>query len=515
MRTNSVIGCVFLFFVVGCGVTLKTTKVSPSAAALKDGKSAPTEIKGEGIVYALPRTEFEVVQPVKMKFSTSGALLEVYDACRYACGKDEVSVPDACRFNTEPKITFAPPELKTVSLPDYDHLYQVTPSADLFQSLNFKFEIASNGVLDKADVKSTNSAYELVSNIASTLIKAAGTPTIRSALSSSVKTHEGKRSCYAVSVEVGTLAKQNEGELTCKVAREISECLAPFETAVGAEQDALHRLFDKAQDGKLKADVVAAIAANRRERLATAKERRNVFAAQFALEEGRVVEALYQVVIPMGGPKEYESHEETLTLGPTIANGTAQIVNVSDNAASFLARLKQDLEYSPRQYKVKSELPPTFELVKAAESQVVGDGYRYRVPVSAPTSLAVYKGQEGTPQYEYGPHKSNKVIAQYGPIAALPSTFKGKGGHILVKHWPDSGGIHTVEIGAEPIPTTALTSVIDAAATQYQARKDKAAADAKAAAAADPELDALTRQQKILALQKQIKDLEAELAKKE
>jgi len=79
---------------------------------------------------------------------------------------------------------------------------------------------------------------------------------------------------------------------------------------------------------------------------------------------------------------------------------------------------------------------------------------------------------------------------------------------VLVKHWPDSGGLQTVEIGAEALPTSAVTNVIDTASEQLKARRDKAAA-------ADPELDALTRQQKILALQKQIRDLEAELAKQE
>ena len=117
--------------------------------------------------------------------------------------------------------------------------------------------------------------------------------------------------------------------------------------------------------------------------------------------------------------------------------------------------------------------------------------------------------------YAFGPVIDKRVVAQYGPIAALPSSFKGKGGHVLVKHWPDSGGLQTVEIGAEALPTSAVTNVIDTASEQLKARRDKAAAAAATAAAADPELDALTRQQKILALQKQIKDLEAELAKKD
>jgi hypothetical protein len=172
------------------------------------------------------------------------------------------------------------------------------------------------------------------------------------------------------------------------------------------------------------------------------------------------------------------------------------------------------LKASTRHYVVTTAMPSAFDTRSSDEGAVLGKGYRYRVPVSAPASLAVYKDTTKS-AYAFGPTTENKVVAQYGPIAALPSSFKGKGGHVLVKHWPDSGGLQTVEIGAEPLPTSAVTSIVDTASEQLKARRDKAAAAAAAAAAADPELDALTRQQKILALQKQIRDLEAELAKQE
>jgi hypothetical protein len=165
------------------------------------------------------------------------------------------------------------------------------------------------------------------------------------------------------------------------------------------------------------------------------------------------------------------------------------------------------LKASTRHSAAASTMPGTFDAATVDESAALGKGYRYRVPVSAPTTLTVYK-DSSKGAFAFGPATDQKVIAQYGPIAALPSSFKGKGGHVLVKHWPDSGGLQTVEIGAEALPTSAVTDVIDSASEQLKARRDKAAA-------ADPELDALTRQQKILALQKQIRDLEAELAKQE
>src|SRR5205823_14395264 len=137
---------------------------------------------------------------------------------------------------------------------------------------------------------------------------------------------------------------------------------------------------------------------------------------------------------------------------------------------------------------VTASVPPGIAQGGADEA-MLGGGYRYRVPVQAETQLKVLDGQKDG-KVIFGPLVESKVIAQYGPIAALPSSFKGKGGHVLVKHWPDSGGLQTVQIGAEAIPSSSVTGVVDEAYKQYKARKDKVDTAAAAAAAADPELDA-------------------------
>lgn len=499
----------------GCGVTLEATRVTPSAAGVLAGNQLPTQVSGEGIVYALPRTEFEVVQPIKLKFSTAGGLRDTYDTCKRACDANPNSVEDACDFSTAPSVLFAPPELRTASVPDYSRIYQVRPSADLFQSLTFKFEIASNGVIDKIDATASNTGFEVVSSVASTLLKVAGAPAARVALDASTRNAgRPRRTCYQTSGDIANLLRQETGSLTCPLVKEVEVCLASYEQDVKAEQKAINDLFDKAQNGSLKADLVAAIANNRRDRLAQAVQRRDDAASLFGLADGKDIEAVYQAILPMGGPEEFQAYSREATLGPTVTNGTSRINSLSDNAGSFLAKLLPQLKLSSRHYVVTSAMPPVFEVLKSEEGTTVGKGYRYRVPVSAPTTLTVFKGSDKL-AYAYGPVADRKVVAQYGAIAALPSSFKGKGGHVLVKHWPDSGGLQTVEIGADALPATAVTDVVGAAADQLKARREKAAAAATAAASADPELDALTRQQKLLTLQKQIKDLETELAKKE
>jgi hypothetical protein len=118
----------------GCGVTLEATRVSPSEAGTKAGQLVPSEVKGEGIVYALPRPEFEIVQPIKLKFSTAGGLRDTFGSCKRACGANSNSVADACDFSTAPSVLFAPPELRTNSVPDYAHLYPVQIASAIAQT---------------------------------------------------------------------------------------------------------------------------------------------------------------------------------------------------------------------------------------------------------------------------------------------------------------------------------------------------------------------------------------------
>ena len=53
-------------------------------------------------------------------------------------------------------------------------------------------------------------------------------------------------------------------------------------------------------------------AANRRERLAAATQRRDEAASLFGLAEGREVEAVYQAILSMGGPNEFQARRDSV-----------------------------------------------------------------------------------------------------------------------------------------------------------------------------------------------------------
>ena len=254
-----------------------------------------------------------------------------------------------------------------------------------------------------------------------------------------------------------------------------------------------------------------ALAANRRERIDAEVATRAEIAAEYGLDSSKPKEATFQIVVPMGGPSDFNDFSKTKILATSVRDGEAKFSSTSDEASKFLPALTEKLLTETRAFAVSATMPPDVAVSTADEEATLGGGYRYRVPIAAPVSLTVLDGTTG--KVLSGPSVDQIVVAQFGPIGALPSKFKGKGGRVMMTPWPDSGGLHSVAIGADALPTTGVTGLLDTATSQLAARRDRTAAAATAAAQVDPELDALTRQQKILALQKQIKELEDSLKK--
>lgn len=519
-----------------CGVTIEAKRVPVSL-----GDSVPTvlprSIDGEGITYALPRTDFEIVQPLKVSIPTAAPLQEIQASCRRACEgfrSRRTPVGDACDYNVEARSTLGWPELQTVQAPDYTRLYQVSPSADLFQTLKFNFDIAANGVIDKASGESANLSYDFVSSVAQTVIKAGGSlgllnaagpltlssrNTGVSALAKSfdIRQRGENKSCFAVSAQVDEMLAKNplKGTLSCKLEESIDGCLDRFEEVVASERTQLTQLFDDARSSQtIDSKLLSMLAANQQSRIDDAVSKRDQAAGLYGLGEGKPIEATYRIVVPVAGPSEFEPGCAGASLGASLRTGFARVIGVSENAAAYLPQVMA-LSGSNVYFEVSSTLPAGMTYATPTSEEPVGKGYRYRIPVTADVTLRVHDNKP-TVACSTAATKTifaRRVVAQFGPIAALTSSFKGKGGHVTIKHWPESGGLQTVEIGADALPAKAVTDVVDTIGAQIKSTKDANSAAKVAAAAADPELDSLTRQQKVLALKKDIKDLEDALRK--
>ena len=482
-----------------CGVTLGAKRVGSS-------EKWASAIAGEGIVYALPRTDFEIVQPVNLKVKGGGALADIIDGCERACvGTNDIldGTDKSCNFNTGSVASLLVPVVASVTRPDPSRLYQVEADAGAFQMLSLKFEVAESGVIQKAESTASNQAYEIVTSTLNTVSKVLPTVLQFAELNATKDAAPvDYKNCFAVSQAVAKEIDKVTGQLQCPLARAIRYCMKDHEKAIADERDALDKLHDDATAKEIDPDVLAAVAANHQARIQAEVAKRNSYAALYGIDQSTVKEASYRIVIPVEGPEEFKDDKETKNLADELDKGTAHVEDVSEGAGKLRGDLIKLLKSEGYTYELVVAQPPH----RAADEQSVGAGYKYRVPAQGSVSLTVRDAPKGA--VKFGPAVDQRLVAQYGAIASLPSHFKGKGGKVVVKHWENSGGIQTVEIGADPMPTSAVTEVIDTAYGQYDARQNANAATAAAAASADPELDALSRQEAILALRKKIKELE-------
>lgn len=484
-----------------CGVTLGAKRVGSS-------EKWASAIAGEGIVYALPRTDFEIVQPVNLKVKGGGAFADIIDGCERACvGTTDEVVDKSCNFKTGSVASLLVPVVASVTRPDPSRLYQVEVDAGAFQMLSLKFEVAESGVIQKAEATASNQAYEIVTSAVSTGLKVLPTVMQFGELNKTkVEESFTYADCFAVSKAVAAEIDKVTGILQCPLVRAIRYCMKDQEKAIADERDALDKLHDHATAKEIDPDVLAAVAANHQARIQAAVAKRNSYAALYGIDQSTVKEASYRIVIPVEGPEEFKDYKETKKLADELDKGTSHVEDVSEGAGKLRGDLIELLKNKRYTYELVVAQPPR----SPVNEQSVGAGYKYRVPAQGSVSLTVRDAPEnGT--VKFGPAVDQRLVAQYGAIASLPSHFKGKGGRVVVKHWENSGGIQTVEIGADPMPTSAVTEVIDTGYGQYEARQNAKAATAAAAAAADPELDALSRQEAILALRKKIKELEEAL----
>ena len=176
------------------------------------------------------------------------------------------------------------------------------------------------------------------------------------------------------------------------------------------------------------------------------------------------------------------------------------------------------LKASGRKFTIGVATPDKMDVCKVGECGDLSSlkGFYYRVP--RPTEVrfkafteTVTTDKDKTPKTieseVTGPIREKRLIAQHGVLAALNSRFKGQGGKVNLKVWPDSGGIQSVEIGSTALPTAVVTGQIDGAFQQYKAKKDAAAA----ASAVDTELEQLKAEEAKKALKKKIREYDKAL----
>nr|VFK08635.1 MAG: hypothetical protein BECKLPF1236A_GA0070988_100195 [Candidatus Kentron sp. LPFa]VFK24873.1 MAG: hypothetical protein BECKLPF1236C_GA0070990_100175 [Candidatus Kentron sp. LPFa] len=147
-----------------------------------------------------------------------------------------------------------------------------------------------------------------------------------------------------------------------------------------------------------------------------------------------------------------------------------------------------------------------------------GDGgYRYRIATAGEVVVDLPgKDKDGKPiRVEVA--SAGVPVAQFGPIAQLPSSFGGTEGNIILSVFTDTGAMKKITVGAKPQSPDSITSgtgVLESFLARRALNDAQKEAELEAAAkeTADAELNELTREKQLLELKKAIRDLKTDLA---
>lgn len=378
-----------------------------------------------------------------------------------------------------------------------------------------------------------------------------------------------KAKCFDLADEMKGIASAaiNSPRLSCGEVRAVQACIvADAGKSVEEEKQERDKLFDLAVEKKLDHQLLAAAVANRAERIASAQARYEAVRRYYSVGK-KVVEPLsFSLVKKLKGPEEFRPYSASFDFENLLERGPEawQIESQQDINALNILELTAQLKAERRSYKlyinlpnalppvtlteveqgncakIKPNEPPVGPLglgrrpngdffhsddrvgteacdkdralyfsrtasIKLEESKI-GSGFRYRIPIRSVATLDVF-APALPPNVDT--LSSEIVIAQYGPIAAMPAHFKGKGGRIHLKLWPESGGLMTAEIGSTGVDASTINSVTEKLMTEYKERKAAAEAAAFKAGGADPTIEALRREKERKQLQKDIQKLDS------
>lgn len=555
MRTHLYLaGLVVSLVLGGCGVTFKATQVDLERSA----HLVEADMKAEGITYALPRTVLTLSQPVTL-LNLSGGYFRSWGACHQACSlgrklSDENIPKSLCKVDTSSKLLFGRPTVTTASEPDPGHFYRVTVTPGLLATVSHKFVIGAGGVLEETENSASNMTYELVTSVLQTAASIASVRTLPAATDHPgavpqavpLDSGEAKRSAPPAAEESqktfppapvgeadkarclesqatlkGIFEKLPSDSLPCDWVDEIVRCTKASHDKAEQARMAWHNALKTAEQAKSHPATLQFIDARHKAMVAEAEAAEAEDLAAYGAGDRSFAPIPYVLTVPLGAPSEFAEMKKPLELNEKKMKEAGAVLGSTHEAAeknretifAALSPYSLDVVVRPKdekrlECKVAEDKTPK-KCGPAAEG-----GYRYRLPALGRVTVKLMQEQEDakeadekaeTKTEEEKTENKTKVeklhafqeipVAQYGWVGTLPSEFHGKGGSLNVKLDPATGTLREVVVGAEALPTTAATGIVDKVKERVEARR-----------AADPELAALKREADMAELRKKIRD---------
>lgn len=472
---QKVIPMAALAALTGCGVSITASKIKEDKAGFKE----------EGIYYSLPLTQVHVAVPVILEVFARGRVGDVYEKCVEACKTDASAKPEACKLPPPAKLFILRPEVALSGIPDPANRYRVTVDAETFASAQHKMSFNPVGVVTSAQSSASDTSYEIAAGILGTLADVA-----KSFASLQAPVDAAK---ISKALPKDAAPAKSDDRIECTDVNKIRDELKDREDKILKLRQRIDDTLKAKGDGEFAAVVVGYV----KELIAAEQAELAVYRTKSDLEE---VKKTFRYRLEAGAlqPAEFAALPSA-----ELKFKQEAAVDEAQARSPDIWKILSTLEYK---FMAGIERPDTF--TKCADTDCgIPDtaGFRYRIPRTGKLVVTVKQGTN-----EAVTLLSTSVpIAQYGPVATLPSRFEGKGGSVEFAGSDITGSLLTVSIGAEAAPATALTAPIDSAADIAVARRQRK--EAKAQAERDAAKNDLQREKDLLQLQKEIRDLKKDL----
>lgn len=481
----------------GCGSQYTVTKL--------DGPSVPMQLPDEGIYYSLPKTEVVVRIPVKRTITQHSPISYKFEENVKNCiaGKDiELAPSEVMKEHERGRV-----EVFTRALADPLHRYRLDVTAGTFSEFTHTIKVTEAGILTNADttVKDAKTAFAL-------------------ATAKSLVGLVGAVAGLAVPGGAGAAPPTCDDILEAKAAADQIDQNAKTEISrIEAERDSL--LLDKGLASE--ADTLAKAVSLLDGKVATVKKE----AAKAKRALGVLPKKVEIVDLALFGrfaPTEFKqldwaAGQDKVDLGPWQLLATSPKAKKDDKAPILpsvtggTAReavevwAAKDLEELLRTWKLTVKIAPQITYKPCADGCPTpsGNGYRYRLPADGEVTITIDVTKAGGRETKLVAVRADVPVAQYGPIARLPSRFEGLEGNIALGLYSDFGTLKEVTVGANPQAADSAGNMIQLLTDTLTARR--AAREAEAAEAAGAEKAELTARKDLLQLQVDILTLEKSL----
>ena len=427
----------------------------------------------------MPKTEIIAGVDGIQRVIGIGAWVKNFEAYHEECKNN----PDAqLNITLKDSISIKYPEFKiqkpfivTRSVADIEHRYLLDVDFDMFSSFNHAIELTDSGILMTADSTVNNVGVEVFKNTLTTIKDIAVSVASVAPFGMVGSIVESSESCNLIFttvnavLELENIEKEREAYVLDKATTVRPETLAKAMT-----------IFDS--------------------KIAVSKTKNEKYLKMIS-QEVKKYQLRYIATITPKEFQEYGSDFKGEVL--KIADGAELgIPKVKILANEKISKIVEDA-LSIRIY-VTPDPDNNFSTVCANMPDACKDdnvdGYRYRIPVTGKVTMK----NKGNIMAE-----STVNIAQYGPIAALPTKISGLEGSISLSVYSDTGALKRIVVGAKSLPSS-MPSDLAGIGTDFITQR-REAHEAAVEKAENLELDTVLKENELLAAKKKNAELKASL----